>query len=100
MSVNEMPCLNCGERHQASKAEAEGDALIPFRGCPNSTRQLGLEHRDRLWRDKAGWIFAWSGDTFWHIYRPDGTLADDMIEEALNERYVDSRYGPFVGADL
>lgn len=94
------PCFDCGELHPVSgRAEAEGHALQPITRCPNATRQLGPDHRSRLWRDKAGWIFRWSGDGFWNIYKPDGTHADDMIEDALNEQYADSRWGPFVMVD-
>jgi hypothetical protein len=95
LTVSEFPCLLCGERHPVSAAEAEGRALIPVPYCPNATRQLGPEHRNRVWRDKAGWMFAWN-DGFWSIFRPNGMLADDMIEPALNARYAGSPYGPFV----
>lgn len=63
---------------------------------PARTNKLGPEHRNRKWKDSEGWTFEWSGDTFWHIYTPAGTLADDQIEEALNEMYKDSPYRPFV----
>jgi hypothetical protein len=58
------------------------------------TSLLGPAYRDRKWRDREGWIFEWSGNTFWHIYRPDGTLADDLIEEVLND-YTHGGYGPW-----
>jgi hypothetical protein len=63
------------------------------------TRALGPEQRDRRWVDREGWLYVWSGDTFWHIYRPDGTHADDLIEDVLNDySNPDETYGPWRAA--
>lgn len=34
MTFNVMPCLKCGQRHQATKGEAEGHAVTALSPCP------------------------------------------------------------------
>lgn len=36
MSMSEFPCPHCGKRHQASKAEANGEAVWPIKHCPEA----------------------------------------------------------------
>jgi hypothetical protein len=60
---SDFPCLECGQRHELSHAEAEGWAVIPKTGCPNHIKhecvhQGDLLHPERH-RCKCGMI--WSG---------------------------------------
>jgi hypothetical protein len=104
------PCLICGEPHEEHFDRMYCNVLPAIQNyyamqptynrlvqlVSTQTHTLGPEQRDRQWLDREGWLYVWSGDTFWNIYRPDGSHADDLIEDVLND-YSDpsETYGPW-----